>query len=104
MSPFPEDNLAAYAQEFVRSLPALYNHVELMASLSQNPGQRFEINDFFDHQIMPVPLAYASVFVTKDKGIRDVLRKRTEVLKRNTCRYCDGLAELEEWLKVEGLA
>ena len=97
----PEDNLAAFAREFVKSLPALNNHVELVASLSQNPGQQFEINDFFDQQIMPVPLAYASVFVSQDRGIRDALRNRTGILKRGCCRYCSDLGELEEWLKAE---
>jgi len=53
---------------------------------------------------MPVPLAYASAFVAQDKGIRDLLRNRTEILKRNPCCYCSNLTELEEWLKSEGLA
>lgn len=51
---------------------------------------------------MLVPLAYASVFVAQDKGIWDVLRNRTEILKRNACHYCFDLIELENWLKAEG--
>jgi hypothetical protein len=52
---------------------------------------------------MPVPLAYAAVFVAQDRGIRDVLENRTEILTRNACRYCFDLVELTKWLRAEGL-
>ena len=48
------------------------------------------------------PLWLAKEFLV-DEGFRDVLRNRTEILKRNACRYCFDLAELEAWLKAEGL-
>ena len=54
-------------QRLLQSLPALYNHVELCVTISQNPTQQFEINDWFE-------------------GICDVLKNRTEILKRNPCR------------------
>jgi hypothetical protein len=100
----PKDKYGGFLGELLKSLPAIYNHAEVMAAVTQQPSRKNKINDFFDYEIMPVPLAYASVFVAQDKGIRDVLRNRTEILKRNPCRYCFDLAELEEWLKTEGLA
>jgi hypothetical protein len=100
----PKDKYGGFLGELLKSLPALYNHVEVMASVTQNPARNYKINDFFDFEIMPVPLADASVFVAQDKGIRDVLRNRTGILKRSTCRYCFDLVELGEWLKTEALA
>jgi len=99
----PKEQYAAFLAELFTHLPALYNHVDLLTTISQNPTQAFEINDWFDHEIMPVPLAYASAFVAQDKGIRDVVRNRTQILKRNACCYCFDLGELEEWLKKEGV-
>jgi hypothetical protein len=100
----PKDKYGGFLGELLKSLPAIYNHVELMAAVTQQPSRQDRINHFFDNEIMPVPLAYASVFVAQDKGIRDTLRNRTEILKRNTCRYCFDLDELDDWLKAEGLA
>lgn len=100
----PKDKYGGFLGDLLKSLPAIYNYVELMAAMTQQPSRKDKINDFFDNEIMPVPLAYASIFVAQDKGIRDVLRNRTEILKRNSCRYCFDLPELEEWLKAEGLA
>jgi hypothetical protein len=100
----PKDRYGGCLGGLLNHLPAIHNHIELLTAIAQNPTRRDKINDFFDLEMMPVPLAYASVFVSKDKGIRDVLRNRTEILKRNACRYCCDLAELEEWLTTEGLA
>jgi hypothetical protein len=100
----PKDKYGGCLGDLISHMPAVRNHMELMAAITQQPSRKDKINDFFDNEIMPVPLAYASVFVAQDKGIRDVLRNRTEILKRNSCHYCFDLAELQEWLKVEGLA
>jgi hypothetical protein len=100
----PKDKYGGCLGNLITHMPAVQNHMELMAAITQQPTRKDKINDFFDNEIMPVPLAYASVFVAQDKGIRDVLWDRTEILKRNSCRYCFDLAELEEWLNVEVLA
>jgi hypothetical protein len=99
-----KDKYGGFLGDLLKSLPAIYNHVELMAAMTQQPSRKDKINDLFDNEILPVPLAYGSVFVAQDKGIRDVLRTRTEILKRNPCHYCFDLAELEEWLNAEVLA
>jgi hypothetical protein len=62
------------------------------------PDRKDSNNHFMDNEIVVLPLAYADAFVTKDKGIRDTLRKRTKILDRTTCQYCDGLEALDDWL------
>jgi hypothetical protein len=100
----PKDKYGGCLGVLISHMPAVSNHMELMAAITQQPSRKDKINDFFDNEVLPVPLAYASGFVAQDKGIRDVLRNRTEILKHSCCRYCFDLAELEEWLKIEGLA
>jgi hypothetical protein len=55
-------------------------------------------NQFMDNEIMTAPLAYADVFVSRDKGIRHLLRNHKAILARTTCQYCEHLGELETWL------
>ena len=85
------------------SLPALSNYVEIMATVDSQPSRKDKNNDFFDYEIMVVPLAYSSAFVSKDKGIKHLLTQRTQILKRTSCQYCDGLEALEQWFKDKGM-
>jgi hypothetical protein len=91
-------NEEAWFQKALAQLPALYNFVELMVSADLQPSRKDRYNDFMDHEIMSAPLAYADVFVSKDKNVRDLLRNRTKILSRNKCHYCGSFAELETWL------
>jgi hypothetical protein len=64
------------------------------------PERKDSNNHFMDNEIMVAPLAYADVFVARDKGIRDILRNRTKILSRTKCQYFDSLAALEPWLNT----
>jgi len=79
-------------------LPALNNFVDVMIVADTQPERKDSNNHFMDNEIMVAPLAYADVFVSRDKGIRDVLRNRTKILSRTKCQYLDSLAALERWL------
>jgi hypothetical protein len=93
-----KDEYGGVLGEMLNYLPSIRNHIELMAAASQNPTRRDKSNDFFDFEVIPVPFAYASVFVAKDRGIRDLLKNRTTILKRSECHYCFELTDLERWL------
>jgi hypothetical protein len=67
----PKDKYGGCLGDLITHMPAVQNHMELMAAITQQPTRKDKINDFFDNEIMPVPLGYASVFVAEDKGIRD---------------------------------
>jgi hypothetical protein len=73
-----------------------------MVTADMQPDRKDKHNDFLDYEIMVVPLAYATAFVSRDKGIRDLLRHRTNMLSRTTCQYCDSLDALETWLAGKG--
>ncbi|HYH67621.1 MAG TPA: hypothetical protein VD866_23185 [Urbifossiella sp.] len=79
-------------------LPALYNHVDVMVVASSQPDRKDRPNHFMDNAIMTAPLAYADVFVSADRAVKDIAGSRTRILDRSSCRYCASLAELETWL------
>jgi len=82
-------------------LPALHNFVDLMVEADMQPNRKDSNNHFMDNEIMIAPLAYADVFVSNDKGIRNLLRNTNkQLLARTKCQYCDSLTELEKWLAV----
>lgn len=79
-------------------LPALHNFIDIMVVSDSQPDRKDKYNHFMDNEIMVAPLAYATVFVSKDKGIRDMLLKRTTILSRTKCQDRDSLDALERWL------
>jgi len=80
-------------------LPALHNFIDIMIVMDSQPDRKDKYNHFMDNEIIVAPLAYANVFVSKDKGIRDMLLNRTKILSRTNCFYCDSIDNLETWLK-----
>jgi hypothetical protein len=79
-------------------LPALCNHVEAMTRASEDPNRKDRVNDFFDLDMLSVPPAYADVFVTQDKWVRERFLKPGGFLKRSGCVFCSTYPELETWL------
>ena len=88
----------AWILNALAEFPALHNYIDVMIVADTQPDRKDTNNHFFDNEILVAPLAYASVFVAKDKGIRDMLRNRTGILRRTKCQYCDSLDALETWL------
>ena len=93
------DDEKAWILKALAELPALHNYIDTMVVADSYPDRKDNCNNFMDNEIMVAPLAYATVFVSKDKGIRDMLRNRTKILSRTQCQYCDNLDALEIWLR-----
>jgi hypothetical protein len=91
----------AFFCDCLADFPALHNYIEVMVAADMQPDRKNKKNDFFDYEIVVVPLAYSTAFVSRDKGIRDLLRYRTNILNRTTCQYCDSLGALEAWLAAK---
>jgi len=108
---YPLHMITAWAQQFgsrhdeeawilkmLAEFPALHNYIDVMMVADTQPDRKDTNNHFFDNEILVAPFAYASVFVAKDKGIRDMLKNRMGILSRTKCQYCDSLDALETWL------
>lgn len=94
----PRDKYGGCMATLLAELPALHNHVEVMTRSSEDPNRKDKLNDFFDLDMMPVPLAYADVFVSHERWVRERFLKLGGFLQRNGCVYCSSYAELETWL------
>src|SRR5205823_4644107 len=85
----PEDE-TGWVQQALLQLPALHHFIDIMTAADQQPTRKDNYHHFMDNEIMVAPLAYATVFVAKDRAIRDMLHKRTKILERTKCKYCDS--------------
>jgi len=88
----------AFFQNALAEFPALYNYTEIMMVADSQPDRKDKHNHFMDNEIMVAPLAYCNVFVSEDKGMKDIAAKRTKILGRTKCQYLDRLDALECWL------
>jgi hypothetical protein len=88
----------AWFRKALSELPALHNFIDVMTVADSQPHRKDTFNHFMDNEIVVAPLAYANVFASLDRAIRDMLRNRTKILSRTTCQYCDSFDALETWL------
>jgi hypothetical protein len=95
----PRDKYDGCLPTLLGALSAIHNHVEVMIRALEDPNRKDKSSDFFDLDMLPVPLAYADVFVSQDKWIRDILKNRGSFLKRNPCKFCQDFDELKKWLE-----
>lgn len=94
----PPDDEESWFLNALAELPALHNFIDIMIVADLQPTRKDDSRHFMDNEIMVAPLAYATVFVSQDKGIRDIIRNRTTILRRAECHYCDSLDALETLL------
>ena len=108
---FPPDHINLWTRKFgppedvenwfiraLADLPAMHNYVEVMLAASTQPTRKDKYNHFLDNEIVVAPLAYADVFVSADRGIKDLVSNRTKILKRSKCQYFNNLEAFEDWL------
>lgn len=93
-----KDKCESKLHALIAECPALHNHLEAMTRNSEDHNRKDRVNDFFDLEMMAVPLAYADAFVTGDKWVRERFLKPGGFLKRSECQFFATTAELENWL------
>ena len=83
-------------------LPAIRNHAEVLAGRIDDTGRKDDPNDFYDLNSLPVPLAYAHAIVFRDKMIRNLVRKRSDLLTQNPrCSFFDDLPGFATYLEQQ---
>jgi len=95
----PKDKYNGCLETMLDNMPSLKNHTELMAMSAVNPSRKAKPSDFFDLEMLAVPLAYADVIVSQDKWMRDIVCERGTFLKRNNCKYLSSLNEFNLYLE-----
>jgi hypothetical protein len=100
----PKDKYGGMLPTLIAELPAVHNHVDVMALASEDPNRKDRASDFYDLDMLPVPLAYADVFVSRDRRIRDMVQNRGKLLQRNRCQFFSDYSAFSEWLASVGSA
>lgn len=77
--------------------PALRNEFEICSILGRDLNMKYRLNHIIDRELLPVPFAYANVFVARDKWIRELI-KQANLMTINQTQYFYDLSEFEEYL------
>lgn len=73
------------------------SEVEVLSFALLDNQRKITMNDFFDLENIPVPMAHADTFVTRDKWIRYLINN-TNLTKKNDCLYFYNVDNLVSYL------
>ena len=90
---FPKDNQERAFNSIIKHMPSLRNEVDLLSIVQLDRNRKITMNDFFDLENIPIPLAYSKYFVARDKWIRHLFNS-TNLPEINDCEYFYDLNEL----------
>lgn len=94
----PKDRFGGSIKSILENLPALQSFVEIMTITGYDINRKDNINDFFDRELLIIPLAYADVLIAEDKWIRHLLNNVSTYIKDNKIIYISTLKEFENYL------
>lgn len=83
----PKDKDGTSATAVLDRMPAHKNMVEVMTFTGFNPNRTDKMNDFYDIQLMLIPMAYAGVVVATDKWIRELMKSHGKTLHDQSAKY-----------------
>jgi len=98
----PKDEYGGYIGFILQEAPALRNYVELLTVSGLDPNRKDRPSDVFDVDMIPVPIAYAGAFLTQDKWMLDLLRRRGTFLERTEWRLFGEAEDVEAFVKSLG--
>jgi hypothetical protein len=94
----PKDKDGTSATAVLERMPAHKNMVEVMTFTGFDPNRTNKINDFYDIQLMIIPMAYADVVVAIDKWIRELMKSHGKTLHNRSAKYIGDWSEFESYL------
>jgi hypothetical protein len=98
MRSLPKDRYGGVLTSILPELPAIRNEIEMLTVAGLDPNRKPTMNDFLDVEEIAVPLAYAEVFVARDKWIRNLLSRRSGILTWNKCLFIGSLGSFDSFL------
>ncbi len=97
----PRDKYGGCLEFILSQMPALKNEIDIITVSGFDFNKKSTMNDFFDIEMLAVPLAYADVFVSQDKWIRHLFTNMKQMVDSNGCKRGEvicGLADLKKYL------
>ncbi len=83
----PADKSGRRIDVVLEAMPAISNKVDIHTIAGFNVRRKDRMSDFYDIEIMVVPLAYSDVFVSQDKWMRDLLSPQNGLAERNSTEF-----------------
>ena len=96
----PKDKDGTCATAVLERMPAHKNMVEVMTFTGFNPNRADKINDFYDIQLMLIPMAYADVVVATDKWIGELMKSHGKTLHDRSAKYIGDWSDFESYLSA----
>lgn len=94
----PRDKYGGSLEFMLSQMPALKNEVDILTVSGFDFNRRTTMNDFFDIELLAVPLAYANVFASQDKWMKHLLTNMKHWIAESRCKFVYGFGELEKYL------
>ncbi len=88
------------SDHILKYMPAIKNGIDVYTVVSYNPDRKSRQNDFFDIELLEVPLAYSNYLVSQDGWIRELLTKNKYLLDQNNCKLISNISDFYEELKI----
>ncbi len=96
----PKDKNGTCATAVLERMPAHKNMAEVMAFTGFDPNRTDKMNDFYDIQLMIIPMAYASILVATDKWIRELMKSHGKTLHSRSAQYIGDWSKFENYLST----
>jgi len=98
----PRDKYGGCLAFMLAHMPALKNEIEILTISGFDNNRKGTMNDFFDIEMLAVPLAYADALVSSDKWLKHLLRiGGAKIAAKIGYKFIPGLGELEIFLMKE---
>lgn len=98
LASLPKGKYGDASDAVLDALPAHRAFVEVMAAAGHNPSRKGSIRDFYDLENLCVPLAYADLFVARDKWVKQILQEVSGFLGDRGVRTAVDLSQLKRRL------
>lgn len=96
----PKDKDGTHSTAVLERMPAHKNMAEVMAAAGLDPNRTDKMNDFYDLQLMIIPMAYADVVFATDRWLRELMRSHGNTLHARGAKYIGGWSEFEQYLSA----
>ena len=98
----PPLRYVALAEYLLPHMPATRHYIDVMTAMGFDVGRDFQMNDFFDLELIKAPLVYSDALATRDRWIKHLLTKEIRGATSTNKRCVWNYDELEEYLSSLG--
>lgn len=95
---FAKDEYDSCLSAILEKMPALRNYAEIITIANFDINRKNSMNDFYDIEMLIIPLAYADVVVSHDKWVKYLILHENNFEKINNTQYISNLSNFEAYL------